>query len=256
MDYSICIDSVFRNSGSFLEAMKTVKECDFHAIEFWSWWDKDINQIAQAKQELKLDITAFCTKFINPGDISRQEEYLQGLRETVEVAKKLECKFIIIQAGNQTEGISYENHRKNLVEVMRKAVIIAEREKIILLIEPLNILVDHAGYHMWNSKDAFEFCDQIGSPNLKVLYDIYHQQITEGNLISNITANLEKIGHFHSAGVPGRGELMAGEINYQEILKTIKKTGYHGYFGLEYMIKGDPAQSLRNTRTFLNSLGD
>jgi hydroxypyruvate isomerase len=231
--------------------MKLVKECGYQAFEFWSWWDKDIDSIVAAKEDLGLEVATFCTKFANPGDKTLQKDFITGWKETVDTAKKLDTKAIIMQAGYQSEVISYKEHRNSLIETVKEASKIAEQEDVTLLIEPLNTLVDHKGYHMWSSLDAFEFCDQINNPKVKVLFDIYHQQIMEGNLISNITANIDKIGHFHAAGCPGRAELMTGEINYRNVILAIELTGYEGYLGLEYMTKEDPKKSLLETKSYL-----
>ena len=81
MKYSVCIDAVFMNKGSFKESMKKVKEAGYEAIEFWTWWDKDVDEIAKVRKELGLEIATFCTKFVNPGDKEKQNDYLNGLKE-------------------------------------------------------------------------------------------------------------------------------------------------------------------------------
>ena len=131
---------------------------------------------------------------------------------------------------------------------MEKAAGLAESAGITLVIEPLNLLVDHPGYHLSSSQDAFDVVERIGSRQVKVLYDIYHQQITEGNLLMNIAGHLDKIGHFHAAGNPGRGEITKGEINYRFLFETLADMGYEGYVGLEYMTKEDPVKGLIETR--------
>ena len=103
-----------------------------------------------------------------------------------------------------------------------------------LVIEPLNELVDHAGYYLIRSDEAFEIVEEVGSSNVKVVFDIYHQQISEGHLIRNIIQNIDKIGHFHAAGNPGRNELTRGEIHYPQVFEAIQSTNYEGYVGLEY----------------------
>ncbi len=251
MKYSVCIDAVFMGKGSFIEGMRTVKECGYDAIEFWTWWDKDVEEIIKAKNELGLKVATFCTKFVNPGNATLQDDYIEGLKETIEVAKALDCKTIISQAGWEIEGISREAHRNSLREVLKKAAAIAEQENMTIVLEPLNILVDHAGYHLWSSKDAFELIEEVGSPNIKVLFDIYHQQITEGNLIVNIKGNIDKIGHFHAAGNPGRNEITKGEINYEKVFKAIKEAGYNEYVGLEYMTDNNVAEGLIEARKIL-----
>jgi hydroxypyruvate isomerase len=101
-------------------------------------------------------------------------------------------------------------------------------------VEPLNIRVDHAGYFLSRSDEAFAIIDQVGSPQVKVLFDIYHQQITEGDLIRRIRANIGAIGHFHAAGSPGRHELDDGEIDYPKIFEAISSLGFEGDIAMEY----------------------
>lgn len=103
-----------------------------------------------------------------------------------------------------------------------------------LVIEPLNTLVDHKGYYLDRSKEGFQIVNEVDSPFVKVLYDIYHMQIMEGNIISTINQNIDKIGYFHAAGVPGRHELYIGELFYFNIFKAIKSTDFKGYVALEY----------------------
>ena len=251
LKYSVCIDAVFMGC-SFTEAMKAVKEAGYPAIEFWTWWDKDMDAIARAQDRLELDVTAFCTKFVNPGDLSQQTDYLHGLKESIAVAKRLSCKTLIAQAGWEFDSFSKEitrkAHRAAFLDTMRRAADLAEKAQMTLVIEPLNNLVNHPGYHLSTSEDAFDVIDRIGSSCVKVLFDIYHQQITEGNLLMNITENVDKIGHFHAAGNPGRNEITKGEINYTHVFECISGLGYDGYIGLEYMPEDEPVAGLVEAR--------
>ena len=113
------------------------------------------------------------------------------------------------------------------------------------MIEPLNEKVDHAGYYLVRSDEAFAIIDEVASENVKVVFDIYHQQISECDLITNIGDNIEKIGHFHAAGNPGRNELSSGEINYPEVFSMIQQANFHGYVGLEYWPKREPVEGLK-----------
>ncbi len=248
MKYSVCIDALFMNKGSFTEAMEKVKHAGYQAIEFWTWWDKDIMLMEKKKKELGLEIAAFCTKFINPGDPDLQQEYITGLRESIEAAKRLECDTLIAQAGWEFDSFAKEitrnQHRRCLIDTMQKAAAIMEKENMTLVIEPLNTLVNHPGYHLSTSEDSFDVIDRIGSDHVKILFDIYHQQITEGNLIQNITDNIQKIGHFHAAGNPGRNEITKGEIHYKNVFQAIKNLSYEHYIGLEYMVPYDPVEGL------------
>ena len=122
-----------------------------------------------------------------------------------------------------------------------------------LLLECLNTRTDHFNYFLDSSAEGAAIVRAIDRPNLRLLYDVYHMQIMEGSVIENIEEHLDVIGHFHSAGVPGRHELMDGELNYRHIIRRIEAAGYAGAFGLEYSpASADHAESLRRTRRYLD----
>ena len=122
----------------------------------------------------------------------------------------------------------------------------AEAADFTLLLEPLNTLVDHPGYYLDSSALAADIVRAVGSPHLKILYDVYHMQIMEGNVLATIERHVDLIGHFHSAGVPGRGELFDCELDYRTIVGRIESLGYRGSFGLEYFPKTpDHLESLK-----------
>ncbi len=131
---------------------------------------------------------------------------------------------------------------------IKQASKIVEEGNIILVLEPLNTLVDHPGYFLDSAKEGAKIIREINHPNIRLLYDIYHMQIMEGNIISTIEKNVDIIGHFHAAGVPGRHELYLGELNYLNIIKRIDELGYEGYIGLEYFPSIDSEESLRKTK--------
>jgi hydroxypyruvate isomerase len=114
-----------------------------------------------------------------------------------------------------------------------------------LLLEPLNIKVDHAGYFLSRTDEAFSIIHDVNHPSVKLLFDIYHQYITEGEVIEAIRGHIGSIGHFHAAGYPGRHELHIGEMDYARIFSAIEETGYSGYVGLEYFPAEDPAAGIR-----------
>ena len=109
---------------------------------------------------------------------------------------------------------------------------------------PLNTLIDHKDCYLWSSAEAFDIVREVGSEKVKVVYDIYHQQVMEGNIILNIVNNLDCIAHLHSAGHPGRHELQFGENDYRVIFDAVDKAGYKGAVGLEYKPLLDPTESL------------
>ncbi len=248
MNISVCIDAVF-GKYDFIDSMKSVKELGLETIEFWCWWEKNLNDIKTCKDNLDINISTFCTKFISLTDESKHGEYLEGLKESIEAAKFLDCSTLISQVGNDT-GVSREIQHDNIVRGLKMCVDVLEESNITLVIEPLNTFVDHEGYYLSSSKEAFDIVKAVGSKHVKVLYDVYHQSVTkrdepsEGDLITTITENIDLIGHFHVAGSPGRQELYTGEVDYNELLKAIDATNYSGYIGYEYFPEKNPIKGL------------
>ncbi len=251
MKYTVCTDALFHGQDT-VSGMELAKKCGYDAIEFWTWWDKDLAPIREAAQRLNMKIVTFCTDFtINIGNPETKSAYLEGLERSIEAAKYLQCDTLIAQAGWEIPGVSYELHRETLLQVLQSAVPLLEKSDMKLVLEPLNTRVDHPGYHLVHTQDAFSVIQAINSPRIRLLFDIYHQQISDGNILASVRDHIDMIGHFHIAAVPGRIEPLAGELNYPLILSEIDKLGYAGYTGLEYMPKKDAAETLRQTRAVL-----
>ncbi|RUS47839.1 hydroxypyruvate isomerase family protein [Cohnella sp. AR92] len=233
MKLSICTDAVYRGIPT-PEAVRLARENEYDAIEFWSWWDKDLASIREAAEANGVTVATFCTRFVSLVDPDCRSEYIEGLKQSIEAARSVGCVRLITQTGDDRPGVSRELQRQHMIDGLRECVPLLEAAGVTLLVEPLNTAVDHPGYYLSSAEEAFSIVREVGSRKVKVLYDIYHQQITEGDLIRTIRANVEWIGHFHAAGHPGRGELHNGEINYPYVFAAIRETGYQGYVGLEY----------------------
>ena len=119
---------------------------------------------------------------------------------------------------------------------------------ITLVLEPIS------GGYFRDSAEPFAILDEVGSPNVKLLYDIFHYQIMEGNIVETIRANIDKIGHFHAACVPGRNEITKGELDYRFIFREIEKAGYKGYVGMEYLPVMDKEESVRDFMNLMENL--
>ena len=246
---SVCIDAVL-GELPFRQALQLVSDAGIDAFEFWGWWDKDLETIESARDAQKLNISACCTKFISLVDPSTRADYLMGLEESIDTANRLGCKTLISQVGDFRKGVAREKQHLCLVDGLKEAAPMLEAGGITLVIEPLNELIDHQGYYLVQSDEAFQIIDEVGSDHVKVVFDIYHQQISEGQLIANITSNIQKIAHFHAAGNPGRNELTRGELNYPQIFNAIQATNYDGYVGLEYWPIDDPLAGLQEVASW------
>jgi hydroxypyruvate isomerase len=252
MKLSVCIDSVCRG-WDLSEAFSIVKMSGFDAFEFWNWRRKDIGRLANEMQRFDLTLAAFCTVGGTLVDRESHKDYLNGLKEAVCIARRLGCSMLITTAGNELPGVPREQQLENVAFGLQSAVPIVEDAGITLVLEPLNTIVDHPGHLLSRSIEAFDVIDYVGSKQLKVLFDVYHQQITEGNLIETITGRLSSIGHIHAAGCPGRHELQFGEIQYANLFQALRSAGYSNYIGLEYVPSLDAAEGLENARKLLES---
>lgn len=239
---SVCIDAVLENLND-QEALAAVVDAGIGAFEFWSWWERDLDALRGMKNNL--EVAACCTHFISLTDPKFRQSYVHGVSQSIEAAKSIGCKTLISQVGDALADSSREAQYLSMVDGLRSVAPMLEEAGITLVIEPLNVLVNHPGYFLVESGEAFEVIDAVGSDNVKVVFDIYHQQISEGNVIHNLVSNIEKIGHFHAAGNPGRNELTRGELNYPRIFEAIQSTDYEGYVGLEYWPVDDPRVGLK-----------
>lgn len=254
MKLSVCTDGVFFRQDP-VESIKAVKKAGCNIIEFWEWRDKDIRSIKKVVDELQMEIAAIMTDKVSLTDPTFREEYVKKCSETIQVAKDLRCGIIIATVGEENAGVPRDLQHHSIVEGLRRCVPMLEEGDITLVIEPLNVKVDlyHKNYFLWSSEEAFQIVEEVGSPNVKVLYDIYHQQISEGNLINTITANIDKIGHIHGAGHPGRNEITKGEINYMAVIEAIKSTTYEGFFGLEYVPTIELSEAIQDARGLITN---
>ena len=130
--------------------------------------------------------------------------------------------------------LSEDQKGQSVLDGLKALAPLAEKAGVTLVLEPLNNLVDHAGYWLKYADVGFELVREINSPNIRLLFDIYHQQVTEGNLIQRLTSHLDLIGHVHIADVPGRHQPGSGEINYPVVLGKLREAGYTGYVGCEF----------------------
>lgn len=245
LNFSVCIEALY-NKFPFLERIDKVAAIGIDAFEFWGWGNKDIDGIKSAKDKYGLKVAIFGADSGGPlVDPANRGKIAEGMKKSAEVAHKLDCGRLIVTTGNEIAGVSRDAQHQSIVDGLKIAAKVMEDEGLILCVEPLNILVNHKGYYLATSAEGFQILDEVGSPNVKLLYDIYHQQITEGNLIDTINANIDKIGHFHFADVPGRHEPGTGEINYKNVFKSISETNYDAFLGTEYWPIGSDDDSLK-----------
>ena len=242
MRLCVCIPCFFRNIP-LEEALRRAAKLGYNAAELWGWKGIDIEKVSDAIRETGVELLSMCTTEFRMTDPAFRQAWLEGLEETCQAANKLGVKKLITQVGPDT-GAPRQLQQEAIVTTLRAAVPILEKYGVTIMIEPLNVLVDHAGYYLTGAAEGFSIIRQVGHPLVKVIYDIYHQQITEGNIIPSVVGNLDCIAHLHAAGHPGRHELQLGESDYHNIFAAIDQAGYTGACGLEYMPTLPPEESL------------
>lgn len=167
------------------------------------------------------------------GDQALREKFLKEIKESIEVAKRVNAKWMTVVPGHVDLRLRMGYQTANVVESLKQACALLEPHGLTMVLEPLNFR-NHPGLFLTDSPQAFEICKAVDSPSCKILFDIYHQQIQEGNLIPNIDAAWDEIAYFQVGDNPGRKEPTTGEINFLNVFKHIHSKGYQGIVGMEH----------------------
>jgi hydroxypyruvate isomerase len=248
---SVCIETVLDNID-FYDRIKVAAELGFDAFEFWEVETRDIAKVARLSSENNIPVAVCCAKDTRATDMSYPSAVvIRNIEESTKILKELGFSSMIVLAGDLES--KHDSKKNIIIENLKRVADIAVRENVVINIEPLNSLVDHKGYYLDSSSVGFEIVKCVNCPNIKLLFDIYHMQIMEGNIIESINRNVDLIGHIHIAGVPGRCEAFKGENNYPYILKKAIEAGYDKYFGLEYYPTYDSVQSLKDVKEHIES---
>jgi hydroxypyruvate isomerase len=180
--------------------------------------------------------------------VENHPKILKELRERIEFAAAEGCPNVICMSGNRTikgRPVSDEEGLGVCVQGIKQVIGLAEEKKVNLVMEGLNSKRDHKDYMYDTTAWGVKLCQKVGSPRFKLLYDIYHMQIMEGDVIATIKKYKDHIAHYHTGGVPGRNEIdETQELYYPAIVKAILDTGFTGYLAQEFIPKRDPIQSL------------
>jgi len=224
------------------EMIEQIAEIGFPAIEIWGRGDNfETIYNLTIKNNLRLvsmiGHQSLPDGLNNPGNHDRIEA---ELKESIDIAADKGVNGLICFSGNRIPGMDDAEAIANTVTGLRRSAPYAETKGINLNIELLNSKVDHAGYQCDHTSWGLEVVEQVNSPRVKLLYDIYHMQIMEGDIIRTMVDNLTAIGHIHTAGNPGRNDLDDDqELNYQGICRALSAAGYQGHVGHEFRPKGD-----------------
>ena len=171
---------------------------------------------------------------LTSGDKSLQDEFVKNIKESVEVAKRVNATWMTEVPGHVDIKKEMAYQTANVVEALRRACDVLEPHNLVMVLEPLNWWSNHAGQFLSEIPQTYQICRAVNSPSCKILFDIYHQQISEGNLIPNMNKSWKEIAYFQIGDNPGRKEPTTGEINYYNVFEHIHSKGYKGILGMEH----------------------
>ncbi|MFT7642376.1 MAG: hydroxypyruvate isomerase [Pirellulaceae bacterium] len=219
----------------FLERIEQAAALGFPAVEFWPYGGKDLAAVAKLSKELGIAIAQFTAWGFTPGMNNPQNEdlFVKTIEEACQVANRLDCQKMCVVAGNNQEGMTKEAMHAQVIRALKRAAPICEKHKVMMILEPMNGRVDHPGHCLYGSPDAVRICREVDSPFCKINWDLYHMQISEGDLCGRLREGYDQVGYLQLADHPGRHEPGTGEIHYNRVLKQAHDLGYRGYVGLE-----------------------
>jgi hydroxypyruvate isomerase len=239
--------------GSIEEEFELAAKAGFQSVEsltqYAAWSDADVERVKKVCRANRLTVDTVLAQQdwkkrpVSIVDPSHRETFLGDVRNAIAYSKKLDIPQISLTSGLSAAGLSQEQQWASLTEGIKRAADLIAAAKLTLLIEPLNSLVDHPGCFLTSAVDGLRLVKEINLPHVRLLFDLYHEQIMRGNLINTLKAAEPYVAVFHVADNPGRNDPGTGEVYYPNVYDAIRKTGYNGYIGMEYHPLADPLAS-------------
>ena len=246
---SLCYGCYMKNDMTLEKLIKGAAEIGFAAVELWGRANTPFDEIVALAKDNGLVVASMSGHNSLPDGMNKPDNHdriEQELLESIELAAEHAIPGLICFSGNRNEGQSDEEGAEQIAKCADRVKKAAEDKGVNLNIELLNSKVNHPGYQCDHTSFGVKVCEMVGSPRVKLLYDIYHMQIMEGDLIRTIRDNIQHIGHFHTAGNPDRRDMDEDqEIYYPAVMRAIAGAGYEYYVGHEFSPKGEVLDALR-----------
>jgi len=240
--------------GSFEEKLEVAARAGLQSVEligeYAAWTDADVARAKKTARSFRLGMDTLLAspdwskRPVSMVDPAHREAFLQDVRNAVVFAKKLEIPQIIVMSGNAIAERSHAEQYASLLEGARRAGDLAAQANLTMIVEPLNSLIDHKGVFLNNCTEGLRLVRETDNPHVRLLFDLYHEQVQQGNVIRTLTEAAPDVAVFHVADNPGRNDPGTGEMNYPNIYKAVQKTGFSGYLTMEYLPLGDQVASL------------
>ncbi|MGE5204246.1 MAG: hydroxypyruvate isomerase family protein [Chlamydiota bacterium] len=247
---SVMLWTVFRKLP-FEQRLEKVAETGYRAVElvdeFRSWQAGDFARATERRRSLGITFDATAGLSSGIADPAARQKFLQEVAEMLPIMEKLECRNLIVLSGNSVPGLSREAQQQSCIEGLQRAAELAEPRGVTLLLENIDP-EENPRYYLTSSREGFEIVRKVNHPKVRFLYDLYHEQIAEGNLIETLEKNFAQLGLVHVADVPGRHQPGTGEINYGNIFRKLAELNYGGYIAMEFLPQGDAVGELAGAR--------
>jgi hydroxypyruvate isomerase len=251
--------------GPFEKRLEVASHAGVESVELVSehidWTDAQIREMKKLAASLHLKMDTIMAQsdwkhrpvsMVKPED---REGFLSDVRQAIVFAQKLEIPQIILMSGDDVPGRTHEEQYGSMLESVKRAGDLAAKANLTLIVEPLNNKVDHKGFFLNTCSEGLKLVKESQNPHVKLLFDIYHEQVQVGNVIRTMREAAPHVAVFHIADNPGRNDPGTGEMNYENIYKAIASFGYKGYVTMEYLPIGDQTASLtRATKGMRSSL--
>ena len=260
MKFSINADFLYAHQD-IVEAVKDIKANGFDSVEICFMVDKTEEQLKKAQELTGIHYRLFMMDVINgkhANDPRLYNECVEDCLNVLDRAVRFGSTNVILGVGAnlEPEGFSRRDQVDAMIKVSKAVMPTFEERGVNLLIEPINDKVDHKGNGLWSNEESYEIIREVNSPNIKMLYDIYHMQVQWGNVTADMLEHLDIIEHVHCAGSPGRHEVYTSELDYHFILKTLRDAGYKGTVGIEFNPTVPVSESLPKMREMFADLMD
>jgi hydroxypyruvate isomerase len=247
---SVMLWTVFRGQP-FAERLDKVAEAGYRAVElvdeFKSWTKDDFAAARRKKHDLGMEFDATAGVWHTLADAGDRDAFLKTVHDFSATMHELECTRLVLQTGNAVPGLSPAVMRANCIETLKRGGDLAAQNGIEVLVENIDP-EENPKYFLTSSAEGFDIVRAVGHPHVKFLYDFFHEQISEGNLIAKLQKNIELLGLVHVADVPGRHEPGTGEIHYPNIYRKLAELGYDRYVAMEFLPTTEPVAALAAAR--------
>jgi hydroxypyruvate isomerase len=234
--YSACIELLFRKEyPAFADRIGAAKAAGLDAVEFWQWSNKDLDAVKVALSETGLPLAGIlCEPVANITNPATHGFFLEGVKASLAAAKRLGAPLMIAQGGNVVDGMSRASQHGAIADCLQRAADIVAGSGVVIALEPLNDRVDHPGYFLTSTSEGLDIVDEVGRPEIRLLYDIYHAAVMD-EPIDLLEGRVDRVAHAHLADVPGRHEPGTGRLDWRARVDWLDAQGYQGLVGLEYM---------------------